>query len=366
MKLLPNIVMLPILLFGALRAVAAVPRQKPLAANAILVPRQTYRMEAQDTLDTRNQSVSEQETRNWNIAVTPREVIVVSHDSGDPSVALVAFDRDTGRKLWRKARPANSEAKELFGSDASGTEVTPRNAQTKQTNAYLKLLGTASRQDGRSVVVLVFTLYDTSNPRQWTLLAYELHGLEAESGHEIWQSALSDADFENRQRPTGVYGNVIAINTSGQVSNAKTQQTERRGSGAHAILLDAFNGQAVVQATPEGKAALNRSCEQHGSPLVAFDINAQTPHLLHLDTGMAQKVSEAAGFGYIRALGVTGTRGMFFANMDTDFAGGSAMPHYVYGVDGTGKLAWQFPAHILIPDTDFATGPDRGSGRDTR
>ncbi len=333
MKPLFVLVVLPILLFGALRAGFAAPRQKPPAAKAVLVPRQTYRMEAQDKLDTRNQSISEQETRNWNIAVTPREIIVVSHGHGDQSVALVAFDRDTGRQLWRKARPANSEANELFGNDASGAEIMPRNAQTKQTNVYLQLLGTASRQDGRSVVVLVFAFYDDTQPGKRTTLEYALHCIEADSGREIWRFNL-----ENRA-PIGVYGSVIALMNDG-----------------HANFLDALTGQPVLLSTPEGKAAIKQAGEQYGTSLAMSFPYPDQPRLLHLDTGMAQNLQTLRG--YANLVGMTANRGVILVNMDDDYAGHSVWPHYVYSVDEMGKSVWRFPTFSLLPGADFdmATG----------
>ncbi|MCW3055979.1 MAG: hypothetical protein JWN14_5149, partial [Chthonomonadales bacterium] len=82
------------------------------------------------------------------------------------------------------------------------------------------------------------------------------------------------------------------------------------------------------------------------------------PRLLHLDTGKAQPLPTHSG--YSRLVGMTAARGVVLVNMDDDYAGHSVWPHYVYGVDETGKTAWQFPKHILLPGVNFDPATGRG------
>ncbi len=374
MKLLPAIVLLPICLFGALAAIAA-PCQKPPASEAALVPRQTYRVEAQANLGTRNQSVSEHKARNWSIAVTPRVIAVGLHDYGNQPVGVAAFDRGTGRELWRKERTADAgtngsayhspalnggklSGTGLFGSDVPGADLTPRLPQTNYARAAWWLTGAVSRQDG-SAVIVVISWNPAPNPagRQPDSEA-ELHGIEADTGRELWQIPLSESRSEDRSRPIGIYGSVIALVPDDQIYNAKTQRMERREGGNQANFLNAFTGQPILPSTPEGKAALKQACEQYGSSFALSFAMPDRPRLLRLDTGTVQPLDTPRG--YASLVGVTASRGVILVNMDDDYAGHSVWPHYVYGADAAGKQVWQFSTHILLPGMDFDLATGKG------
>ncbi len=340
----------------------------------VLTPRQIYHPEPQYKTGGRNNSSSEQ-TGYRDVAVTPRVVIIGAYRRGREGV--VAFERGTGRELWRRERTEEAGegdtsrilsnvpdvrpdggVKGGFGT-APSANAGPQAALKSAAVAAWQYFGTAARQDGSGVVVLKALLPIRNAEERYAGPEEELHGVEAETGRELWQASFAGARREDKPQMVGVYGSVIALAYAEAAYNAKTQRWEPREKGSHAGFLDAFTGQPMASDTPQAKAALKRACVQHGSPLVLFETGPQWPRLLHLDTGIVQSPSKPTG-GYANVLGVTVARGVVLVNMDDDFAGHSVWPRYIYGVDGKGGTAWQFPNHLLLPGVDFDLATGKG------
>ena len=81
----------------------------------------------------------------------------------------------------------------------------------------------------------------------------ELHGIEADTGRELWQIPLSKSRSEDRSRPIGIYGSVIALVPDDQIYNAKTQRMERREGGNQANFLNGVPGSRYSPPRRKGK-----------------------------------------------------------------------------------------------------------------
>jgi len=291
-------------------------------------------------------------------------------------LSVVAFDRSTGQKLWRKERaiemdasagegaaPAHddrqTDGKESFTRSIPLTTRTAQRVQANKLSARWRLIGAATRQDGTGVVVLMNWFPGRSGAKGQIAPQGEMLGIEASTGNPLWNHVLGAARLEEWASPIGIYGSLVALIPPDPARYATTSQAERRENVSQASFLDAFTGKPLSSSsTPEGQAALKHAMDLHGS---AFDLtfnDADRPRLLHLDTGKAQVFP--AQSGYSSLVGMTAARGVVLVNMDDDYAGHSVWPHYVYGVDGMGKTAWQSPKHILLPGVNFDPATGRG------
>jgi len=362
--------LLSMALFGFLPIDSGAGQQKPTTRR--LVPRQTYRVNPQERSGTQNQHPSVPWIRDRDIAVTPRVLTVVLHDS----LSMAAFDRNTGKELWRKERSVEMGAIGLGGNaparndrqptgrgpvqrNLPGTVRATLSAQTRKVSAVWKLIGAVSRQSGDGVVVLLSWYPAQSGASQQSAPQAELQGAEASTGHELWKVAWDGARPEEWPSPVGIYGSLVALLPADPSRHATNSQEERRENISQANFIDAFTGRRLPSSsTPEGRSALKHAADLHGS---AFDLtfsDVDRPRLLHLETGKAQSLPMQSG--YSQLVGRTAARGVILVNMDDDYAGHSVWPHYVYGVDGMGKTAWQFPKHILLPGVNFDLATGRG------
>ena len=372
-KRLSFIVLLPLALLGFLPTVSGVGREKPTPSSSLLVPRQTYQLEDRESPGRQSPlNASAPWISDSNIAITPRVLAVVLHDS----LSVVAFDRSTGQKLWRKERSIEmgasaaggavpvhddrqTDGKESVTSSIPLTDRTTQRVQPNKVSARWRLIGAATRQDGTGVVVLMNWFPARSGAKGQIAPQGEMLGIEASTGNPLWSHVLDGAHPEEWPSPIGIYGSLVALTPPDPARYATTSQAEHRENVSQANFLDAFTGKPLSSSsTPEGQAALKHAVDLHGSSFDLSFTDSDRPRLLHLDTGRVQVLPPQSGYSSL--VGMTAERGIVLVNMDDDYAGHSVWPHYVYGVNSMGKTAWQFPKHILLPGVNFDPVTGRG------
>lgn len=261
------------------------------------------------------------------LAPLPKTVVIVSRPASSFPSQIVAFDRDTGRELWRK----------------EGEQPTPKEGQV----AFVRweLVGGAHGASGEVFILRRTTL---AGPERgpWKPSASELYGLEGHTGKVLWKMALTANAPEDVPEPAGVFGVLVALTYPGWVGGALISSGRSvPANETRVTLLDAFTGKQVNPDTAEGRASWNRADRLAVIPGVR-------PRLLRLDTGTLRTIDEFSDKwfrGSAWGIGATSNRAVLRVNPDDDGAGHSVWPQYLYSTDESGKKAWQFPARLVFP-----------------